>query len=178
MSARPTDAAERLRLIETFCNSATLLHGTDELRSVDTANAWLTRRGWSAIDGDDQLTRLRAERETIRDFLVDRTDPAARQALNRMLQGNVRGARIDDAGDLALIPTADVHSPSTAACEALLLHGLDAGGRRLKACASEECRYVFYDSSRSRTRTWCDMNVCGVRHKMKQYRTRLDSTSP
>ncbi|WP_343226432.1 CGNR zinc finger domain-containing protein, partial [Paenarthrobacter nicotinovorans] len=46
-------------------------------------------------------------------------------------------------------------------------------GQRLRTCASEACRWVFYDSSRSRTRTWCDMNTCGARSKMRQYRDRL-----
>jgi predicted RNA-binding Zn ribbon-like protein len=40
----------------------------------------------------------------------------------------------------------------------------------LKICANPECRWSFYDSSRNRRGTWCDMNICGARAKMRRYR--------
>lgn len=36
---------------------------------------------------------------------------------------------------------------------------------RLALCASPSCRAAFFDTSRSRTRRWCDMNTCGNREK-------------
>lgn len=36
---------------------------------------------------------------------------------------------------------------------------------RLALCASPTCRAAFFDTSRSRTRRWCDMNTCGNREK-------------
>jgi predicted RNA-binding Zn ribbon-like protein len=44
--------------------------------------------------------------------------------------------------------------------------------QRLKACVNPDCGWVFYDTSRSRSGTWCLMNVCGARHKMERYRSR------
>lgn len=47
---------------------------------------------------------------------------------------------------------------------------------RLKACP--ECRWVFYDKSRSRTRVWCGMyageggRACGTIAKVRRYRQR------
>jgi predicted RNA-binding Zn ribbon-like protein len=43
---------------------------------------------------------------------------------------------------------------------------------RVKACANEECRFVFWDDSRNASRRWCDMQRCGSRQKMRTYRTR------
>lgn len=43
---------------------------------------------------------------------------------------------------------------------------------RLKACRNPACQWAFYDASRNRSGRWCDMNVCGVRHKMRTYRER------
>ncbi len=47
---------------------------------------------------------------------------------------------------------------------------------RLKACP--DCRWVFYDKSRSKTRVWCGMyageagRACGTISKVRRYRQR------
>ncbi|MEU6735913.1 CGNR zinc finger domain-containing protein [Streptomyces physcomitrii] len=40
---------------------------------------------------------------------------------------------------------------------------------RLALCASPTCRAAFFDTSRSRTRRWCDMNTCGNRQKRARF---------
>lgn len=44
--------------------------------------------------------------------------------------------------------------------------------RRLKMCAAPDCRWVFYDESRSGAGRWCSMAVCGNRYKTRRYRHR------
>ena len=44
---------------------------------------------------------------------------------------------------------------------------------RLKSC--DHCRWVFYDTSKSRTGRWCSMQACGGREKAKAYRRRRSS---
>ncbi|WP_112239309.1 CGNR zinc finger domain-containing protein [Kribbella monticola] len=43
---------------------------------------------------------------------------------------------------------------------------------RVKLCAAPDCRWAFHDTSRSGRGRWCDMNVCGNRHKTRVYRER------
>ncbi|WP_223773088.1 CGNR zinc finger domain-containing protein [Streptomyces sp. 135] len=40
---------------------------------------------------------------------------------------------------------------------------------QLALCASPTCRAAFFDTSRSRTRKWCDMNTCGNRQKKARF---------
>ncbi|RKS07601.1 CGNR zinc finger protein [Nocardiopsis sp. Huas11] len=49
--------------------------------------------------------------------------------------------------------------------------GIIAGERdgRLALCASPTCQAAFFDTSRSRTRKWCDMNTCGNRQKKARF---------
>ncbi|MER5891292.1 CGNR zinc finger domain-containing protein [Streptomyces sp. NPDC001941] len=47
---------------------------------------------------------------------------------------------------------------------------------RLALCASPTCRAAFFDTSRSRTRRWCDMNTCGNRHKKARFNARHHET--
>jgi predicted RNA-binding Zn ribbon-like protein len=56
--------------------------------------------------------------------------------------------------------------------QAVLRAQADGSWERLKACRDEECRWVFYDSSRNRSGTWCDMGLCGSRTKVRAYRQR------
>jgi predicted RNA-binding Zn ribbon-like protein len=44
---------------------------------------------------------------------------------------------------------------------------------RLRSCANPHCRWVFYDGTRSGTRRWCTMAICGNRSKLRRYRQRL-----
>ncbi len=44
--------------------------------------------------------------------------------------------------------------------------------RRLKQCAGLHCGWFFLDVTRSRTRRWCDMGVCGSRAKTRRFRQR------
>jgi predicted RNA-binding Zn ribbon-like protein len=40
---------------------------------------------------------------------------------------------------------------------------------KLALCASPTCRAAFFDTSRSRTRKWCEMNTCGNRQKKARF---------
>lgn len=44
--------------------------------------------------------------------------------------------------------------------------------KRLRACEAETCRWLFLDTSRSHTRRWCKMKVCGNRMKARRYQVR------
>jgi predicted RNA-binding Zn ribbon-like protein len=43
---------------------------------------------------------------------------------------------------------------------------------RLKMCAAEECRSVFFDRSKPATRRWCMSTLCGNRIKTRNCRAR------
>jgi predicted RNA-binding Zn ribbon-like protein len=47
----------------------------------------------------------------------------------------------------------------------------------LRCCASDTCRWLFLDTSKSHTRRWCDMKICGNRMKARRYQARLVSES-
>jgi predicted RNA-binding Zn ribbon-like protein len=43
---------------------------------------------------------------------------------------------------------------------------------RLRVCAAADCDWLFFDTSRNRSRKWCDMTTCGNRAKVARYRGR------
>jgi predicted RNA-binding Zn ribbon-like protein len=47
-----------------------------------------------------------------------------------------------------------------------------ANPRLLKTCPASNCGWIFLDTTRSGTRRWCDMRVCGSRAKARSYYAR------
>jgi predicted RNA-binding Zn ribbon-like protein len=50
---------------------------------------------------------------------------------------------------------------------------LTAGPRdRVRTCESDTCQWVFLDTSKNRSRRWCDMKQCGNREKARRFQER------
>jgi predicted RNA-binding Zn ribbon-like protein len=95
------------------------------------------------------------------------------EALNRALAGALGRLRLrrggacctwtwsaaDDDLDRMLWPVA------RSAADLLTSDRLD----RVRECASPTCSWLFLDSSRNRSRKWCDMAVCGNRAKARRF---------
>lgn len=50
-----------------------------------------------------------------------------------------------------------------------LLRLLDEHPARVRKCANPDCPFWFLDTTRSGTRRWCSMNVCGNRLKARRH---------
>lgn len=44
--------------------------------------------------------------------------------------------------------------------------------RRIKVCANDGCRWLFYDETKGNTKRWCTDNDCGNRDKVRRFRAR------
>jgi len=66
--------------------------------------------------------------------------------------------------------TAAILGPITLSALNLLL---DADLSRIKQCRGNHCGWLFYDSTKNKSRHWCDMSVCGNRAKASALRARI-----
>lgn len=171
-----------LRHIQQFLNSRNLLGGYDLLSDESTARTWLaaiTEAADAPASDGAALAQLRDLREATRDLLSSHaTGQAPNPAALRVLRSAGAGARLsvdfDNAGRPTLRSPSDsrgIHRVVDDVMTALAAAPPDQL-QRLKACSNPGCGWVFYDTSRSRSGTWCLMNVCGARHKMERYRSR------
>jgi predicted RNA-binding Zn ribbon-like protein len=50
---------------------------------------------------------------------------------------------------------------------------LDGDLSRIKQCRGNDCGWLFFDSTKNKSRQWCDMSVCGNRAKASALRARI-----
>ena len=43
---------------------------------------------------------------------------------------------------------------------------------QVRVCAADDCVWVFLDTSKNRSRRWCDMKQCGNRNKVRRFHQR------
>lgn len=167
---------------------------TDFLNTVDERS--FSRRG-TVHTGGERLTSPGALADWLAEHgLADRTDPvgradlaaavALRTALRRSLTGDDDGAAALAEHPLALLPdgsgglqlAARSGRPwLDAIVETVAVAAARGDWGRVKLCAAPDCRWAFHDTSRSGRGRWCDMNVCGNRHKTRAYRRRHQRAS-
>jgi predicted RNA-binding Zn ribbon-like protein len=173
-----------------FANSLDVRHFThhgvpheqgDQLTGPRELGAWMSERGLLSTSAKITSAMFDAAlqlRTGVRAYL--QCDPAERrsnkgavQALDAAMRlfplvaearsdgGMVlRGARSDALAGLSVV-VAELYDGSVRGT-------LD----RLKTCAAEECRRVFFDRSKPATRRWCMSTLCGNRTKTRTYRER------
>lgn len=179
----PKPAPEPLALVQDFVNTRNHLYGGDKLADAEGANAWLSGR--RLLEGDERVgeegrRRLAGFREELRGVLLAHNGGPGTdtEALDNLVAFATLGVAFGPDGRPSLGPRAG-GGPADRLLGRLLavIVGAEAEGTwgRLKACRNEECRWIFYDASKNHSGRWCNMDVCGVRHKMRTYRQRRSS---
>jgi predicted RNA-binding Zn ribbon-like protein len=138
----------------------------------------------------DKVTAL-AEAKAFRASLHDifhalaRGQPLSQPALDRLneaVRNTARWRRLVASGkeiscgwDFSAAPPDAILGPLAWRAAELLEHGpLD----RIKECPSGEgCGWLFLDSSKNRSRTWCSMKSCGNSAKVKRFRARHERSA-
>jgi predicted RNA-binding Zn ribbon-like protein len=175
----PVEAPPAAELLADFCNTIDLETGPEELDSPTALVGWL--REHAVLAGDAAATEA-----TEADLALARR---LREALRDAVDGGeaADGAGVPAYDDLtAQLPLQVTLGPSPAlrpavdgvrgALAQLVAYAAEAAAdgswARLKACSRTTCRWVFYDTSRNRSRHWCSMTGCGNREKTRNYRER------
>jgi predicted RNA-binding Zn ribbon-like protein len=153
----------------------------DELKSARELGAWMSQRGLlftSAKVTSAMLDTALELRTLARAYLqcdpVERTkDRDAARSLNKALK--LFPLAVEVVGDGGMVLKA-ARADALAGLSSVVSEFYDGSRNgtldRLKMCASDECRRVFFDRSKPATRRWCMSSLCGNRLKTRSYRER------
>jgi len=192
--------AHDVRLDDTFdfLNTDDLEHGfpVERLPSLDDALAWFVGRGVIHGEGADRvrsqvmanpaaanrdLARVHAVRGALRevaDAIADQRPPrpGSLDTVNRALHARQVIELVPASDGCVAVDHRHVGDPIDDALARLadpLVMELTSGQpERIKICDNDTCRWVFYDTSRTGKRRWCDMATCGNRAKAARHRAR------
>ncbi len=192
----PTDPSVALETTFDFINTLEQDLGTttDHIPSAEAAIDWLVANG--ALHGEDAETarapladeraaaallgKVRGARASLReiaDAVVARRPPAqgAVDEVNRMLRAS-EIVQLEPAPDGVTVASRCVADPLEDAfarlAEPLVTEIASGRPERLRVCANDTCRWVFFDSSPAARRRWCSMDSCGNRAKAARHRAR------
>ncbi len=111
-----------------------------------------------------------------------RVPVAALDALNRAIRRSSEGRRLEIEGtrgtwrwDVSARDLERVVWPAVWSAGELLS---SAEADRVRQCAGSGCAWLFLDRSKSRSRRWCDMTVCGNRAKARRHRLKNKRHTP
>ena len=177
-----------------FLNTIELENGAlvERLTSLDTALAWLADAGVasdataitalarSAHARNTLLVRLITTRTALRDVAhaVAHEEPPPRMAIdevNRALAAReqIELVAADDGVRLGHSHVGDAVDDLLARIAEPIVREIGNGhDERIRICANDTCRWLFYDESRAGRRRWCDMATCGNRAKAQRHRAR------
>lgn len=181
-------ASRRIELGDALDFINTLEHSrdgdTDHLSSLAVAIDWLEAHGALgrpiAMAEVSDLSDIRAARAAMRD-VADAVahgrpaDPAAVARVNALLaKRDVPELRPSPDGvEIGARHAADPVADALGHLVEPLVEVIAEGAiDRLRVCANDTCRWVFYDTSRTARRRWCDMSTCGNRAKARRHRER------
>jgi predicted RNA-binding Zn ribbon-like protein len=154
----------------------------DELKAPADLAAWLGERG--LLEQGERLTSSMFQqalefRASLRDYLGCDPEQRHRDAnliskLNNALAPFAMTIRVPPGKSAMTLQAVRRDALSGIGAIVGQLYDGAASGTldRLKMCASEECRRVFYDRSKPGTRRWCQAVLCGNRLKTRAYRER------
>lgn len=186
-ASRKFQVPDRLANLYDFANTLDVRHFShhgvphrqdDELKSPDDLAAWMTQRRLlpegAKISAAMFATAL-GLRGALRHYLqrdpAERRSAGATRALNTAIAAFPLRAELG--GAPVLRPAGDGPLAGLSSLAAELYDGARDGSLdRLKMCAAEECRRVFFDRSKPATRRWCMSSLCGNRIKTRAYRER------
>ena len=187
MATMSKEVPGQLAEVREFVNTRDIDHGLEELAGPQELVAWLAahrllKPDVTARPGD--LRRAVLFREALRELLLSNNDgrPVPRDAARTLDDVAARARlrlRVEEGGSARLAAEGD---SVDAALGRLLVSVYRAMENdtwpRLKACRDDTCQWAFYDHSKNRSGHWCSMEVCGSRHKARQYRERRASARP
>jgi predicted RNA-binding Zn ribbon-like protein len=169
-----------LEVVRRFVNTHDHETGAEDLASPEDLSGWLAERGLAprgAVLNEADVARAHELREALREALLQNNDeplpPTTVRRLNEALTGVSLGVRVNDDCTIDLEPAGAGLDPALARIAAIIREAMLSGEwARLKVCPADDCLWAFYDRSRNRSRTWCRMEECGNRAKVRAFRER------
>jgi predicted RNA-binding Zn ribbon-like protein len=179
-ASAPRPVPSHIELLIAFTNSEDHELNTDDLTTRPQLTQWLFDHGLlkrRVVSTDDDLALARQLRAGLHDALVENhngtSDYSALETAAAQLPLRLSGTT-DQPG---LQPVQDgIRGALSRVLIAVNSSVADDTWRRLKICSADDCLWAYFDTTKNRSRAWCEWG-CGNKAKTRNYRARKKAMS-
>ena len=171
----PRPAPSHVELLISFTNSIDHELDTDDLTTRPELTRWLHDHGLldrRVASTDDDLELARALRDGLHDALVANHDGSGDYS---SLESAAAHLPLQLSGSAAQPGLRPLHDGIRGALSKLIVavnsSVADDTWRRLKICSADDCAWAYFDTTKNRSRAWCEWG-CGNKIKTRNYRAR------
>lgn len=141
--------------------------------TLDLWRAWTAKRGLGGdkTDYEDALSvqeALRALQAANNGMAIT---AAQVERVNRAIDEHDFRPRVSADGDLTVIPLR-ADDPVGRILSLVVLAMRRGLWKRFKVCRDDGCRASYFDATKNGAKTWCAMETCGSRNKMRRFRAK------
>lgn len=134
---------------------------------------WTAKRGWTAAQASFEealsLQKMLRDLERVNNGMEAPPTQVAR--LNQAIKAHALRPDVSNDGEVTIRPSgADDPVGHVLALVVRAMH--DGVWKRFKLCRDEVCRASYFDATKNGAKTWCSMETCGSRNKMRRFRAK------
>jgi predicted RNA-binding Zn ribbon-like protein len=171
----PRPAPAHVELLISFTNSVDHELDTDDLTTPRELSKWLIAHELlerRVASTDDDLALARQLRDGLHDALVANHDGSSDYSTLEAAAAHLPLQLSGSAEQPGLRPLHDgVRGALSQLIVAVNRSVADDTWRRLKICSADDCAWAFFDTTKNRSRAWCEWG-CGNKAKTRNYRAR------
>lgn len=164
------NAPDGLEVVRRFINTQSFETGADLLSSTADVKRWAAHEHVARLGNvlHHDLEQLHDLRRLLRYSIEAHAAPTGLRALSRRNPVEL----VFEPGPGLRAPTAGIAKVFSAILVGTWFALHDGTWGRLTACSNDHCRWVVFDSSKSKTVRWCSDDACGGRVRAQRYRDR------
>jgi predicted RNA-binding Zn ribbon-like protein len=174
-AGEPRSAPAHVELLISFTNSVDHELETDDLTTRAELSKWLFDHGLlgrATASTDDDLALARQLRDGLHDALVANHDGSSDYSSLESAAAMLPLRLSASAGGPGLRPLHDgIRGALSRVIVAVNSAVADDTWRRIKICSADDCLWAFFDTTKNRSRAWCEWG-CGNKAKTRNYRAR------
>ncbi len=164
------NAPDGLEVVRRFINTQSFETGADLLSSTADVKRWAAHEGVArlGIVLHQDLDELHDLRRLLRASIESHTAPTRLRAFSKRHLVEL----VFEPGPGLCAPTSGIAKVFSAILVGTWFALHDDTWGRLTSCSNDHCRWIVFDSSKSKTVRWCSDDACGGRVRAQRYRDR------
>lgn len=134
---------------------------------------WAAKRGWNDAEAafEDAVSVQESLRALERLNNGMEVSSAHAEQINRAIKEHDLRPHVSSGGEVT-VRQSSTDDPVGHVLALAVLAMTEGVWKRFKVCRDDVCRASYFDATKNGAKTWCSMDTCGSRNKMRRFRAK------